>query len=123
MTKAPLTGFRRSLVLVAPMIVGFVLFVAWRFQTDIAHARSRVAHGSLIVATPCGPIEYQEAGSGVPLLAVHGSGGGFDQGMAFAAPLAHACPVINGDFGRLEAARYPFAATARALTAPAPRSG
>lgn len=88
MTKAPLTGFRRSLVLVALMIVGLALFVAWRFQTDIAHARSRLAHGSLIVATPCGPIEYQEAGSGVPLLAVHGSGGGFDQGMAFAAPLA-----------------------------------
>lgn len=28
------------------------------------------------------------AGAGVPLLAVHGSGGGYDQGMAFAAPLA-----------------------------------
>jgi 2-hydroxy-6-oxonona-2,4-dienedioate hydrolase len=87
-TKAPLIGLRRSLVLVALMIVSLSLFVAWRFQTDIAQARTRVAHGSLIVATPCGPIEYQEAGSGVPLLAVHGSGGGFDQGMAFAAPLA-----------------------------------
>ena len=87
MTKAPLTGLRRSLVLVALMIIGLALFVAWRFQTDIAQARVRVAHGSLNVATPCGPIEYQEAGSGVPLLAVHGSGGGFDPGMAFAAPL------------------------------------
>ena len=65
------------------------VFVAWRFQTDIEQARDRVAHGSTIVATRCGPIEYHEAGSGVPLLAVHGSGGGFDQGMAFAAPLAH----------------------------------
>jgi len=34
------------------------------------------------------PIEYQEAGVGVPLLAVHGSGGGHDQGMAFAGALA-----------------------------------
>jgi len=34
------------------------------------------------------PIEYQEAGSGVPLLAVHGSGGGHDEGMGFAAGLA-----------------------------------
>ena len=52
------------------------LFVWWRFDSDIKRARARVAHGSLLVATPCGPIEYQEAGTGVPLLAVHGSGGG-----------------------------------------------
>jgi pimeloyl-ACP methyl ester carboxylesterase len=52
-------------------------------------ATARVAQGSTLVATPCGVIEYQEAGSGVPLLAVHGSGGGHDQGMAFAAALAH----------------------------------
>jgi pimeloyl-ACP methyl ester carboxylesterase len=36
------------------------------------------------VSTRCGPIEYQEAGQGLPLLMVHGSGGGHDQGMAFA---------------------------------------
>ena len=41
-----------------------------------------------MIATRCGPIEYQEAGTGVPLLAVHGSGGGYDQGMAFAGALA-----------------------------------
>jgi 2-hydroxy-6-oxonona-2,4-dienedioate hydrolase len=50
-------------------------------------ARARVSHGSFVVETACGPIEYQEAGAGIPLLSVHGSGGGFDQGMAFAAPL------------------------------------
>jgi pimeloyl-ACP methyl ester carboxylesterase len=38
--------------------------------------------------TSCGPIEYQEAGTGMPLLMVHGSGGGHDQGMAFAGDLA-----------------------------------
>ena len=48
----------------------------------------RIAQGSRVIDTSCGPIEVQEAGAGVPLLAVHGSGGGFDQGMAFAAPLA-----------------------------------
>ena len=37
--------------------------------------------------TRCGQIEYQEAGTGVPLLMVHGSGGGHDQGMAFAGDL------------------------------------
>lgn len=66
-----------------------VLFIWWRFQSDMASARSRVSHGSVLIETACGPIEYEEAGTGAPLLSVHGSGGGFDQGMAFAAPLAN----------------------------------
>ena len=64
------------------------LFVRGRFDHDMRRARAHAAHGSVLLATRCGPIEYQEAGSGVPLLAVHGSGGGFDQGMAFAGALA-----------------------------------
>jgi pimeloyl-ACP methyl ester carboxylesterase len=85
---ATLTGIRHSLFVVTLGIVVFGVLVAWRFQTDIEQARARVADGSTVVATRCGQIEFQEAGSGVPLLAVHGSGGGYDQGMAFAAPLA-----------------------------------
>ncbi len=65
-----------------------VLLAGWRFDTDLQQARARVSHGSTLIATNCGLIEYQEAGAGTPLLAVHGSGGGYDQGMAFAAPLA-----------------------------------
>jgi 2-hydroxy-6-oxonona-2,4-dienedioate hydrolase len=63
------------------------LMIWWRFNADVQQARARVAHGSVLVETRCGPIEYQEAGTGVPLLAVHGSGGGYDQGMAFSTPL------------------------------------
>lgn len=62
--------------------------VGWRFDSDVTAAAIRAAQGSLLVSTPCGPIEYQEAGAGVPLLVVHGSGGGHDQGMAFAGALA-----------------------------------
>ena len=64
------------------------LSIWWRFETDIQLASARVAHGSALITTRCGSIEYQEAGTGVPLLAVHGSGGGYDQGMAFAGALA-----------------------------------
>lgn len=82
----------RTTRLVLGFITGLVLtgagVVLWQFSNDIAKARSRVSQGSTLIQTPCGPIEYQEAGGGLPLLAVHGSGGGFDQGMAFAAPLA-----------------------------------
>jgi pimeloyl-ACP methyl ester carboxylesterase len=67
----------------------------WRFKQDIEVASARSAQGSTLIATRCGPIEVQEAGSGGPLLVVHGSGGGHDHGMAFAGSLAqHGIRVI-----------------------------
>jgi 2-hydroxy-6-oxonona-2,4-dienedioate hydrolase len=59
-------------------------WIAWRFHNDLTQAHARAMQGGTVVSTRCGPIEYQEAGQGVPLLMVHGSGGGHDQGMAFA---------------------------------------
>jgi 2-hydroxy-6-oxonona-2,4-dienedioate hydrolase len=88
MNVATLSGLQKVLVTVTLGMVVLGVFVVWRFRTDIEQARARVAYGSTVVTTRCGPIEYQDAGTGVPLLAVHGSGGGYDQGMAFAAPLA-----------------------------------
>ena len=79
---------RAVLIALALAAVSAALLVKWRFDGDMRRARAHAAQGSLLLATRCGPIEYQEAGAGVPLLAVHGSGGGHDQGMAFAAALA-----------------------------------
>ena len=78
-------------ILVAIVTAAFVsatLFVKWHFDNDMQRARAHAARGSVLLPTRCGPIEYQESGTGVPLLAVHGSGGGHDQGMAFASGLA-----------------------------------
>ena len=85
----------------------------WRFEQDINLARARSAQGSTLIATRCGPIEVQQAGTGVPLLVVHGSGGGHDQGMAFAGTLAqHGIRVIAmSRFGYL---RTPMPADASA---------
>ena len=71
----------------ATVLVIAVSWIAWRFEGDIKAASAKAAHGSMLVNTLCGPIEYQETGTGTPLLMVHGSGGGHDQGMAFAAKL------------------------------------
>ena len=72
-----------------------IALVAWRFNSAMIRAREHVAQGSVLVKTRCGQIEYQEAGTGVPLLVVHGSGGGHDQVMAFAGSLAsHGIRVI-----------------------------
>ena len=76
-----------SAVLAMILLVA-VFLIWWRFGHDMQLATARAAQGSVLAATRCGPIEYQEAGTGVPLLLVHGSGGGHDQGMAFAGGLA-----------------------------------
>lgn len=63
------------------------LWTGWHFQRDIERAKTASTVGSTLVDTRCGPIEVQQAGEGVPLLMIHGSGGGHDQGMAWARPL------------------------------------
>ena len=91
---------RTAIVGVVAVVVAVVVMVAtlaiwWRFDDDIQRARTHSAQGSMLIDTRCGPIEVQQAGTGVPLLVVHGSGGGHDQGMAFAGSLAqHGIRVI-----------------------------
>ncbi|MFL5309563.1 MAG: alpha/beta hydrolase [Myxococcales bacterium] len=58
------------------------------YVRDIGAARRRLAAGSEIVATRCGPIEYAERGKGPAVLVVHGAGGGFDQGLMLGQPIA-----------------------------------
>jgi 2-hydroxy-6-oxonona-2,4-dienedioate hydrolase len=72
---------------VAAGMVAAAAVVRSHFEHDLGVARARAALGSVLIHTRCGPIEYQEAGQGVPLLVVHGSGGGHDQGMAWAQAL------------------------------------
>jgi len=71
-------------------LLGLALFVHAEYRRDIEATRARVATGATVARTACGPIEYAVAGDGPPVLMVHGSGGGFDQGLAFAAPLVKA---------------------------------
>ncbi len=100
-----------------------------RFRHDVTRATARAAQGSSVIDTRCGPIEVQQAGAppsrsqggraasggsgrggagdGLPLLMIHGSGGGHDQGMDFARPLvAHGIHVIAvSRFGYLRTPR------------------
>jgi pimeloyl-ACP methyl ester carboxylesterase len=55
------------------------------FNRDMAKAEALASPElSTVIASRFGALEYAEAGSGVPLLFVHGTGGGFDQGLFFA---------------------------------------
>ena len=118
-----LAGAAASVVAVTFAVVA--LSIWWRFDKDIEAASARSAQASTLIATRCGPIEVQQAGSAGPLLVVHGSGGGHDQGMAFAGALAqHGIQVIAmSHFGYLPSAlqmahRYPERFSALILLAP-----
>lgn len=74
-------------VLVILGLIGLSLLVYFSYRADLDRANESIASGSLVADTPCGPIEYVVAGEGPPVLVVHGAGGGFDQGMTFAAAL------------------------------------
>jgi pimeloyl-ACP methyl ester carboxylesterase len=66
------------IVLIMAVSAGITLYV-W-FHRDIQKAEARIAQGSQIAETACGRIEYSDSGTGIPVLSIHGSGGGYDQG-------------------------------------------
>jgi pimeloyl-ACP methyl ester carboxylesterase len=88
-----------------------VFAVYARFHRDLATAAKRATHGGAVLDTRCGPIQVQQAGQGLPLLMIHGSGGGHDQGMDFARPLAaYGIRVVAvSRFGYLHTPRPPDA--------------
>lgn len=77
-----MTAYRR--VIVGGLLAALGAAAGWigyGYHHDLERARARIATGSQVIATACGPIEYAESGSGPAVLIVHGAGGGFDQGL------------------------------------------
>jgi len=95
------------LVIVAVALLMAAFVIRSRFERDLSDATVRAAQGSELIDTRCGPIEVQQAGAGIPLLMIHGSGGGHDQGMDWARPLTqHGIRVIAmSRFGYLRTPR------------------
>lgn len=61
---------------------------AWSYHSALSRARAAVSPGlSTVIDSRHGPLEYAERGDGPPVLMIHGTGGGFDQGLAFTRPL------------------------------------
>jgi pimeloyl-ACP methyl ester carboxylesterase len=81
---------RRSFITLAGIaaLAAATGFAARDYRRAVAAARTRVERGSTVVATRAGAMEYAEDGIGPPVLMIHGTGGGFDQGLSFAQPLA-----------------------------------
>lgn len=54
------------------------------YRVQIGEAYRRIAGAGERVATPFGDVEFVSGGSGAPVLVIHGSGGGHDQGALIA---------------------------------------
>lgn len=57
------------------------------YRETVAAANARIAQKSRLLKTPFGDLEYAVQGRGAPFMMIHGTGGGFDQGLRFAAGL------------------------------------
>lgn len=86
--RAKTRGRRLAVVIVSLAVIVVAATVSLAFRRDMAEARAHTVGRSQVVDSPWGPIEYADVGSGPPVLMIHGSGGGFDQGLDFSAPLA-----------------------------------
>jgi pimeloyl-ACP methyl ester carboxylesterase len=76
-------AFPSLAVAILVLVLGYI-----GYARDLERAAQRIATGSEVAQTACGPIEYAVQGEGRPVLLVHGAGGGFDQGLEIAASLA-----------------------------------
>src|SRR5918995_784566 len=77
--------FRYAVLLAILLVVGLVVFVVLtfpRFGEDVQLNRERLLSGSDNMSSEeFGDIEYALQGEGLPVLLVHGAGGGYDQGL------------------------------------------
>ncbi len=75
---------RRNLLLAGAGLAAVGIAIGARDYTDaVRMAEARLAGRSALVATSQGRMEYAVAGAGTPILMIHGTGGGFDQGLSF----------------------------------------
>lgn len=66
------------------LLVAGGAFVAGAFRASMAASDAALARRSSLLETSAGALEYAVAGRGAPLMMIHGTGGGFDQGLLFA---------------------------------------
>lgn len=79
---------RRNLLLgVGGLALAGAGYAAGAFREAGTQVDSRLFGQSSVIDTGAGALEYAVAGDGPPLMMIHGTGGGFDQGLLFAAAL------------------------------------
>jgi 2-hydroxy-6-oxonona-2,4-dienedioate hydrolase len=75
---------RRGLLATLGLLIALGGTVYAFYRRDINAARAAADSGSTMLTTACGDIEYASGGLGSPVLSIHGTGGGWDQGLFLA---------------------------------------
>lgn len=89
-----LRAWQLTTIAAASLLLGLAAVAGWsllQLRAELQRHEQRLAAlGSRVLSTACGAIELAESGAkdGPPLLVIHGSGGGFDQGLALGADYA-----------------------------------
>jgi 2-hydroxy-6-oxonona-2,4-dienedioate hydrolase len=69
-------------IILSAAVAALALAMYIAYLRDITAAKEQISSGSNVINTAqFGPIEYADVGQGAPILAIHGTGGGFDQGL------------------------------------------
>jgi 2-hydroxy-6-oxonona-2,4-dienedioate hydrolase len=69
-------------IILSAVVAALALAIYIAYARDIAAAKEKISSGSNVINTAqFGPVEYADVGDGAPILAIHGTGGGFDQGL------------------------------------------
>lgn len=84
----------RTLVTFGVVLTAGAALIHRRYRHEMAAHAARIAAGSRLIEIPSGRIEYGEQGDGLPILALHGAGGGYDQGLLLAGWLGAGYRVI-----------------------------
>jgi pimeloyl-ACP methyl ester carboxylesterase len=87
------------------LFAAITITVSMIYRGDLKKARDAATEGGQIANTASGPIEYAEKGMGIPLLSIHGAGGGHDQG------LTNAASLLTGDFKVIAPSRFGYLRT------------
>lgn len=72
--------FKRIMRWLAGGLIGALAIFWAAYLRDMNKAYKQVRGKSTVIPSPYGDIEYTEGGEGPPVLVIHGSGGGYDQG-------------------------------------------
>lgn len=72
--------FRRATFWILLAFTAVLVSASATYLWDINQAHDRVGAKGAVIPSPYGDIEYTEGGAGPPVLVIHGSGGGYDQG-------------------------------------------
>jgi 2-hydroxy-6-oxonona-2,4-dienedioate hydrolase len=87
---------------IAIALIALIAVIAVIHLQQMNRAYERIAGNSKIITAPFGSIEFLTSGTGPPVLVIHGSGGGFDQGALIASA------VIGDGFRWIAPSRFGY---------------